>query len=451
MPFFTVRHQSWMRSAVCIIAMVIFFADNDGYLPGMGVCFGQAQGVEDGGRQASELTQPSGLTGKARLARTVENLLETIANSGFEQRERAAASLMRLGPAAIGPLQEIGSDHSREVRDRAALVLKEIERQHLIETSRVFLTDTDPTQSHGLPAWRFFQQHIGGSRVSKQLYLELLKAQYHLAELIETADHAMSVQHAEDIDRSQRILREALRDQAVNLWPMMFRGSGVGVGDSAALLLGVMVLDQPIPAEVSQLIHSSVQLGFFGYLNRSGYRNCLRSLLAGWIPKAQESMAPEVMRIAYDLDIDAALPIALKHLSKTFDKTTREHAIFCVAKFGSTSNVPDLLTLHSDTTVVYEFDDTAGGIIVSRAAPPGLPFQGLAENPHKLLRINDLAIAAAMILLDEDPQSIFPRFSKDLFFNRSLTSLAIDEESAEFRTAQLKAWALDRLNNSYDG
>lgn len=403
-------------------------------------CMGQTESPEETSGQPEN------------VAKAIQPLMEALEHGGFEKRERAAASIMRLGPAAIGPLQEmIGPDHSREVRDRSAVILKEIEQRLLQETSQAFLSDPDPTQSHGLPAWRYFEQQLGGTRVSKLLYLELLKSQFRLAELIESVDRATADPESEAVDRLQRDLRDAMRDEAVTLWPLIFRGSGVGIGDSAAMMLGVMILDRPIPMEVSQIIHSSVQLGFFGYINRGGYRNALKHLLAGWIPKAHEAMAPEVMRIAFDMDIDAILPIARKHLSKSFDKTTREHAIFCMAKFGSASDVSDLLLLHDDTTIVYEFDDTSGGITVSRVPPPGLPGDTVFQYPHKLVRVNDLAIAAAMILLNEDPKTIFPRFSEELFFNRSLTSLAVDEENADLRTAQLKAWAAERLNNSYDG
>jgi hypothetical protein len=264
-------------------------------------------------------------------------------------------------------------------------------------------------------------------------------------------DRAESAGQEQAIAQGLLRLTGAMRDQATQLWPMVFRGTGVGIGDSTAMLLGVSMLDSTAPVEVSELIHSSVQLGFFGYLNRAGYRNCLKVLLANWIPKTHDALAPEVMRIAFDLDLEIILPIAEKHLAASFDKTTREFAIFCIAKFGQPSNVPELLKFIGDTTVVYEFDDTSGGIIASRRAPPGIPVDAAVQFPHKLVRINDLAAAAAMILLNEDPSKVFPRITKEQFLQRSLTGLAVDEEDVELRNYEISAWAAEHLSDSLDG
>ena len=168
------------------------------------------------------------------------------------------------------------------------------------------------------------------------------------------------------------------------------------------------------------------------------------------IPKTHEALAPEVMRIAYDLDLPVILPIAAA-LSKIHDKMTREYALFCLAKFGDAQDIPELLKLISDDTIVHEFDDNTAGITIMRVAPPGIPADPVTQIPHKLVRINDLAAATAMILLDEDPRQLFPRYTRELFFSRSLSPLAVEESEVGERNEKLKAWAASHYANLSEG
>ena len=112
---------------------------------------------------------------------------------------------------------------------------------------------------------------------------------------------------------------------------------------------------------------------YFGYLDKPGYRQCLQRLLSHWIPKTQEEAAPEVMRVAFELDLPEVLPSARRHLSERFDRYTRENALMCIGKFGDLNDLSELLRLASDTTIVHEFSDSSFGFEESSGAPPGLP------------------------------------------------------------------------------
>ncbi|MBX3423277.1 MAG: hypothetical protein KF752_17095 [Pirellulaceae bacterium] len=373
----------------------------------------------------------------------VQRLMESLGDTSFEVRERAASELLRKGSVALAVLQRLPLSEmsllSKEARQRTLSIRSELEKHQFVTAAHAFLLDVDDQVDHGLPAWKVYRDVVGSSPTSKLLYLEMLKTQYQLAQQVDLVYRTVS----EDGDATspRRELVQQMTAQAEQLIPRMYRGAGVSIGDSAALMLGLSMLEHTAPVEVSQLIHSTAQLNFFGYLVRPGYRLCLQRLLACWIPRAHDALAPEVMRIAFEQDIHNVLPIARRHLSNRYDKMTRERAMLCLAKFGERSDVPALLALIEDATVVYEFDEIRGDITKSSDPPPGLAQEPAVQTGKQVIRINDIAAATAMILLQQNPQQLFPAFSKDAFFIRSLAPLAVESTAIEDRDRAIQAWA----------
>lgn len=378
-----------------------------------------------------------------RLASAVTELIQQLDSSNFEVRERAAAELLLAGPDALAQLKQFSADSSKELQQRAMSVTHEIERQLFIVKSRSFLTDHDVANDHGLPGWQLFRSLTGGSRVSKLLFLEMLKNQYPLAQQIQ-AIHHQRLLGGETANLQQQLTQDASM-QAEQLLRKLYRGAEVGVGDGVALLLTTALMDGTVPVEISHFVLSTINKNMFEYLRRPGYKVCLQQLLACWIPKTHDGFAQEAMRVAYDLELAVVLPIARRHLSDSFDRITREYAIFCLAKFGDATDIAKLLSLTSDETVVHELDDRSGDFVSSRVAPPGLAQETQPPLSQKLVRINDLAAAAAMILLNEDPGHVFPSMTKESFLGRTSVGIAVDRELAEQRTQQIKNWATSRM------
>lgn len=370
----------------------------------------------------------------------IDTLIETLRHSQFEVREKAAVSLLQYGTLALEPLQQIPVSWSREARERATTVLEEIEKRHLIRRSREFLVDPDVNQAHGLPSWDAFREFAGDSRNSKLLFLEMIKSQYLIAQRIESL-HQRRLVSGETSTLQSDLAEQAARQSAV-LNPRFYQGTNMSVGDSVAMLLVVAMLDNTAPIEINKLIHTAVQLNIFGYLDKPGYRQCLQRLLSHWIPKTQEEAAPEVMRIAFELDLPEVLPIARRHLSERFDRYTRENALMCIGKFGDLNDLSELLRLASDTTIVHEFSDSSFGFEESSGAPPGLPGNLEASSSRKVIRINDIAAAAGMVLLDQDLEGVFPLFSREQFLSKRISGLAVEQGEADSRTEAIKSWAI---------
>jgi hypothetical protein len=370
-------------------------------------------------------------------------LVANLGHSEFNVREQAAIRLLELGPQAIETLKNLPPGLSKEARNRAATIQEVLEQKSLKEISKSFLADVNDNNTHGLPGWQAFRDLVGGNRNSKVLFLELLKAHSEIASQIEQIAELRRIDQTTVDQETQLALHCAMRSS--QLLDKLHRRGGLEIGDSVAMLFAASSIDGTVPFEVSELIRSTSQLGFAGSINRPGYRSCLLALLGRWIPKSPESMAPDVMQLARMLDLKQVLPISRRHISKTFDPFTREQAILCLVKFGDSSDAVELLKYADDNTVIYQFVDMSNDnnpIIESSVPPPGTtPNSGLTTLPlQKLVRVNDLAVAAAMTLRKEDPRQVFPNFTPESFSKGLQAAISVLETEQKSRDDAIHTW-----------
>lgn len=375
---------------------------------------------------------------------SLEQLIQQLGSSEFEDRERAANRLLQLGTDALEALKNVSSKSSKEIVTRSAVIVRVIEQRNLTSVSRQFFADVDDTNSHGLPGWSAFREICGSTRFSKMLFFELVKQQTQLASKIEE----ISQMRKRNLDtRDQEIQLSRFVEFQADQFKMKMRsltGPPVEIGDVLGVMLAVSVVNDQAPIESSELILSSAQMGFSGYLNRPGFKPCLLQLMSAWVPKTPEAIADEVMGISNFLNISSVLPIARRHLTKGFDSLSRAQAILCIHKFGNQQDVAALAKLAGDSAVIHKFIDIAdeeNGITESFGAPPGAkPSATVPATTQMVVRINDLATAVAMNLANENPKTIFPKFTKDRFSLTWRKMVAVPESETESRDKAIRAW-----------
>ena len=378
---------------------------------------------------------------------SVDRLVAQLGDASFLVRERAATELLSQGDVNVEALKSLQAGLPRESRERVALIVRELEQRSLAVVTQRFMLDDDQQNSHGLPGWQAYFQVVGGSRSAKILFLEMVQQQNPLARQIERVDSLK--RQRQESEEAQRQLARLAGLQANSLMQRFQRHGTIQVGDCIGLMLAVSVLDLPVPMEVSEVIRSTSQLGFAGYLNRQGFRPCLLQLLSQWVPKSPEAMAPEVMGIAYYLDLPSVLPIARSHLSRSFDAFTREQAILCLSKFGQAEDVDRLLQLADDPTVIHKFLELIGDdgqITESFGAPPGTKqLDAVIASPAQMMvRVNDLAVAVAMLLSKEDPKQLFPNFVAEKFSSGWRSAVAVSEDQLDSRNQAIRTWTSTR-------
>lgn len=111
------------------------------------------------------------LLAKARL------LVRQLGSPSYQTREDATAELAKMGRAARTALAEaVATSPDYEVRARAARLLPRAEAADLQLRIDAFVADADGKQSHDLPGWDKFREHVGADRESRSFFAELLKA-----------------------------------------------------------------------------------------------------------------------------------------------------------------------------------------------------------------------------------------------------------------------------------
>lgn len=370
-----------------------------------------------------------------------ERLISALSSNDFRTREEASSELFSLGTSALKPLEDLPQGLSYEARLRVRLIRKQIESQQFENLSRNFLIDRDESNSYGLPGWNAFRSVVGSTRTGKLLFLDTLKSQPEIMQIIDGMA-SKSYETGPNIDRlrQQRELTRVATEKAQQLLPRVFAMPRPETGESVGLLLAVAYIEGNVPIEVSEAIRNVTRLSFDGMLRQQGYQQCLQQLLAQWIPKTHEAMAPDALRIALDNDISSCIEIARNHISDNFDVTVRELAFHAIAKYGDETDVERMLPYLNEDTVVDEVSDRrAGGIPGMSAAPPGVPVE-IPTMQNRLVRVNDLALASCMLLLKEDPTTTFPDFSQNEFQLLFSTSLAVSPEEIPQRELNIKKW-----------
>ena len=391
------------------------------------------------------------------LRSNVASLILELDAPKFETRELASRSLRELGTKIIPLLAESQKSDSlsAESAKRVDLILNELKTTVFKRLSKSFLVDRNPENDYDLPAWHAFREIAGSSRTSKVLFLDVIKKQPDLAMLIDKYFKSMLDEESGKTGPSPSVhvaeLLSYTANKAQELRPkMIYLDRGRGIGEQVGLLFAAAVVDaeETLPVEVNLAIHSFSRVSFNSYLNKEGYRDCLRKLLSAWLPKTHEGMATDAMFLALSHDLEVVLPIAQKHLSQNFDVTTREYAFHCVAKFGDLNDLATLLPLIEEQTFVEEFNSRTGGIVEHNVAPPGAaPNDNEMAEEERLqqfvVRIRDLALASCMLLMDEDPRAVFPEYAESDFQGFFTRQLAVQVANIEERDKQIDAWLDD--------
>ncbi len=387
--------------------------------------------AQDAGKGPSN-NLPTTVAEQATLALWIEQL----GDANFTVREQASVQLMGRGTEALGALRAIPETAPFEVRQRVQLIKKKIEDDKFSALSRSFLLDLDGADDYGLPGWKGYRDLVGSTRTSKLLFLELIRAQPEIAQLIELASGEAASPAA------QRSLETLACLEATRLREELFLMREPQVGDAVAMLLVAATLPDQTPVEISEIIALSERRSFEGNIHKEGYRNCLRTMLAAWLPKTNASLAPTAMDCALRYDLSPGVDIARRHLTDNFDSDTRKLAFYCLAKFGDETDVSLLLPLLSDRTIVDEFARSAiredGEIHESNSAPPGAGNSLLGNN--MVVRINDLALTASMLLLGEDPSSVYPRYESHPLLEFFIHSLASPADEADQQQQRIDQW-----------
>ncbi|HBE69542.1 MAG TPA: hypothetical protein DDW52_15460 [Planctomycetaceae bacterium] len=396
-------------------------------------------------------SSPTGYPGPDDRAAREASILATIdqlSADSFLVREKATVRLLQIGQEAVDSLRAQLPLLNREARGRASGLLARIERESFEQASAAFLTEIDPSVSYALPAWQTFRECVGHSRASKLLFIEAVREQRRLMQMIDVYAQSKRQDKSAQDEVFERALRALAETTAAQIEREQLARLPVSLGDCVALLLAAAAIEGETPQAVSIAIDTNVQQYMFSSaLERKSQGVCLRRLLSAWIPRTHQSIAPRVMQFSLVYDIPAAVKVARKNLNPARDLLTRCEALKCLARFGDESDLPLIQTAFGDHDLLHRLhpDDllSQGAAMVHEtlSLPPGMEAESIQPNSGYEVRVCDLALAAAVTIVGDNPAEYFPGYQTLGKYGVDTRSLAVPTAQPELRRKSFERFA----------
>jgi hypothetical protein len=307
------------------------------------------------GLAAAALLSTAGVAPTAGQPPSPERIAELVHDLGsdkFATREKATRQLIALGIVTRDALSRAANDSDAEVRVRARAVLDIVSASDFQERLDAFSADYDGSHHVTLPAWDQFSEQFGASRLARELFVEMQRAEPELLAALaagpKQASQALAAR-AHDILDGQHEVQLGLGTLA----SFLFVGSAEGVAvdrDGAA-----------------QLLPYVVQLTYQRNSKSAFWPAVLKRMVGRWIAKdtTPETSTQNLMLAAHLELRPEALSVAARILSGG-DKlpnqlNARMIAVLVVGRFGDKSQVVVLEKLLEDASPSPARPDNAPG------------------------------------------------------------------------------------------
>ena len=305
-------------------------------------------------------------------SKQMTNLVEQLGSEDFGARENASRQLLSAGMAAFDALNDGARDADREVRYRSLRLLRLVKENDFKRRLEQFAKGELPKSP--LPGWTKFEKLLGNSVATRELFVDMQRAEPELMAAIDRGALATAT-------------ALTLRTQKLDVASRLYRYR-LTTGDIAALLLAAG--DEKVEitsAATSTLNRFCMAHGFASSASLGSHKRAMRLLLGRWVRRGEGWSAYRAMELARKFGLqDGLVPAADILRSDMIQTNAKQYAILTVAKLGDASHVPLLRSLLDDPTVCST-----------------QRFQLNGENVQLQGQLRDVALAGALHLLDQDP------------------------------------------------
>ncbi|MCA9176564.1 MAG: hypothetical protein KDB14_18880 [Planctomycetales bacterium] len=319
------------------------------------------------GMLAMALIATAAWNGPARGAEPSEEeqaraLVKQLGDDVYVNRQLAAAKLQELGLAAAKALEEGASSVDREIRYSCQRLLSEVRARQLNEMLDRFLQGRE--DEYPLPAWSRYKERIGDSRASRQLFVEMYRAEPDLLKAMEQNPAQASA---------------AIYPRARQVQEFSSRGAQLGLGDVAALVFvgsdpEVEVNSQTYSYVTSLLHQPIVHKTMSGGVNKP----LLAKMMGQWVLRGDSNLAYQSLLLAMQYQLPEGIQAAENTLKQSSPAPhVKQYAILTIAKLGDKRHISILTELLEDSS----------------------PLQTRTiNNVRSITQVRDVALAAAVHL-----------------------------------------------------
>ncbi len=320
---------------------------------------------------AAEFNPQGNLQDNAQQADALASrLVEALGAKRFADREQAMRELSELGIAAEAALRAGLKSNDAEIRDRCQTILQDVVARDLQVRLERFKTDLDGTSGHGLPGFDDYTQLVGNEPITRDLFADMY-------------DQAPGVMFS--LASEPMALAEVIDAYIENMFTL-----GANIMDSpagvTALYYASSLPDVRCKRDSAEMLCYLAQNRVVEELAAEGEAApACQKILNQWLSHNVQLAPPgDAAQMALKFNLPAGLALA-KDLSadKTAPPDDRMHGILAVAKLGDVAQLKLLQRLFEDREICQSY------------TRPG---------ERRETQIRDVALAAALHLLGEDPQ-----------------------------------------------
>ena len=377
--------------------------------------------------QASRLVAADAPLAPADLS----GLIRDLGSDRFATREAASDRLSRVGLPAFAALEEATRHPDREIRFRAERILVVIRKNDLERRLAAFIAGT-ADNDYQLPGWSRFSKTYGDSEASRQLFVDMQRAEPELLAALQ---------------RDPRSAVEVLGRRLAEKGMPMLRGVAnpaptvVSTGEAAAYLFVAAEEDAPIMASSLQQLYTLSQQTVRSLVRMPKEGSIARQMVARVIRRCEVDASVNWIALARELELKEGLTLALKVLENhkkiaPQSVTTLAIALACVQEMGDQSHVPALEPLLDNT------------LVLARSS------SGIVENGQRVIRIKemqvrDAALVTLIALTKQDPKDYYgqelpkrtPNASPYSTFPAMIVGFEATPEGEQQRAAVRQKWA----------
>ncbi len=276
-------------------------------------------------------------------------LVRQLGSPSFDERDRAAAELRRLGLAARPALEQGLRDVDVEIRFRSGVLLKVAvvaDRNARIDR---FVADVDGDDSAELPCWEDFREHYGDNRTAREVFVEMHRAEGELLEAIA----------AHDVAEAIRLLLTGMarftKPTIVVKPPLAAERVPPSFSVVAAWVYAASRPEMDLDERITTQLHALLAASRFRASAAAGHRAALcHMLLDRWLLKdSSRGVRYQKLLLARDFNSDAALELGgrILHDPEATPAMLRD-ALVSVAHYGDPERHLPLLVAHFDNDQV---------------------------------------------------------------------------------------------------
>jgi hypothetical protein len=314
-------------------------------------------------------------------------LIRDLGSDRFATREAASDHLARLGLPAFTALEEATRNPDREIRFRAERILTVIRKNDLERRLAAFIAGTGD-DDYQLPAWSRFSKGYSDTEASRQMFVEMQRAEPELlAALQQEPRAAVEVLGRRLAERSPTQIRVG------NTPPMPSKG------EVAAYLFVAAEEDANVSASSLQLLSNMARQPVLLMVRSPKEGELTKKLVANVVRRCEIEAAMTWMGLARELELKEALVPAIKALEQ-HEKFNRQTimvvaiAAACVAEMGNESHIQSLEKLLQNQTVVSQ---SSSAVVVN----------GQRSIRQREMQVRDVALAALVTLTKQDAKQYY--------------------------------------------